>query len=116
MAQRIEEYKRSGNYFSVFNTRHVAQAAAPKIIIMLFLVAISVAGRHPGASACIGRHESIDTTDGADRIRLLRLLVPQLVNSTQARLATSPSAAVPNFIRTAVCVKSIHWPTCQGPI
>ena len=36
--------------------------------------------------------------------------------STQKCFATSPSLVVRKFMRIAVCLKSIQWPTCQGPI
>jgi hypothetical protein len=40
----------------------------------------------------------------------------QLAAPVQVSRARSPSAAQANRIRIAVCLKSIHWPMCQGPI
>src|ERR1700758_706301 len=40
----------------------------------------------------------------------------QLAALVQVSLARSRSATDPNRIRIAVCLKSIHWPMCQGPI
>src|SRR5437763_1701221 len=34
----------------------------------------------------------------------------------QVSIACLPSATEANRIRIAVCLKSIHWPMCQGPI
>ena len=40
----------------------------------------------------------------------------QLAAPVQVSLALSRSATDPNCIQIAVCLKSIQWPMCQGPI
>lgn len=118
--QRVQEKPPD---YSVFSTQRLVEAAVSEIIIALFSCRYFHCGG-PVAPACIGRHESIDTADGADldqRVRRVGKLVRALLRNPVASAGSvvlvpvSPpdadeSTQIKRFVLRELVCNPTGWP------